>query len=107
MTTRIGPTLRTLFAPTALNAAVVDGYVRRQEHPEYPLAILNYTEKAAYEGVWDTVTLTCRGLIYNTDTLEIAARPFARHLPLRDHLPDEPDRAGLRRPRRPGPARRR
>jgi RNA ligase len=72
------PTIRDLFNPGSLQAAVADGYVRRQVHPTEPLAILNYTEKAAYENVWDRVTLTCRGLIYNTETLRVAARPFAK-----------------------------
>jgi RNA ligase len=40
--------------------------------------VLNYTEKAAYEGAWNAVTLACRGLIYHRDTLEIIARPFAK-----------------------------
>jgi RNA ligase len=63
---------------SALEAAIAAGYVRRQVHPSEPLAILNYTEKAAYENVWTEVTLACRGLIYRSDTLEIAARPFGK-----------------------------
>lgn len=64
----------------ALEAAIRDGYVRQQSHPEWPdrLFILNYTEKAAYEGYWSHVTLTCRGLIYDAETREVLARPFAK-----------------------------
>jgi hypothetical protein len=37
---------------------IMDGYVSRRFHPEFPeLAILNYTEKAAFEGKWNNVTL--------------------------------------------------
>ena len=36
-----------LLDPDLLLQMVEDGLVRRQEHPELPLAILNYTEKAA------------------------------------------------------------
>jgi RNA ligase len=55
------------------------GYVSRRFHPEFPeLAILNYTEKTAYEGKWNEVTLKSRGLIYNTDTFEVLARPFKK-----------------------------
>jgi RNA ligase len=79
MTTALGTyTLDELFDPAALNAALEGGYVRRQFHPSEPLAILNYSEKAAYENAWDAVTLACRGLIYNTETWQIVARPFGK-----------------------------
>jgi putative RNA ligase len=78
VTTVTAPTIRDLFHPAALAAAVADGYVRKQVHPSEPLAILNYAEKTAYENAWDRVTLTCRGLIYNTETLEVVARPFRK-----------------------------
>ena len=62
--------LRDIVDLTALSKALTDGYVRRQVHPEYPYAILNYTEKAQFENVWDDVTKNCRGLIYEIDTQE-------------------------------------
>lgn len=71
-------TIRDLFTPTALSAALDGGYIRKQVHPTEPLAILNYTEKAAYEGAWDPVTLACRGLIYHAETLEVLARPWRK-----------------------------
>jgi RNA ligase len=61
-----------------IEQAISDGYIRRQVHPTLPLAILNYTEKAAYESAWTPVTLTCRGIIYDVNTGEIVARPFAK-----------------------------
>ena len=66
--------LRDIVDLTALSKALTDGYVRRQVHPEYPYAILNYTEKAQFENVWDDVTKNCRGLIYEIDTQEVIAR---------------------------------
>jgi RNA ligase len=78
MTTLTLPMLADLFDPAALAAAITDGYVRRQDHPGAGLAILNYTEKAAYEGAWTRVTLACRGLIYSTVTGEVIARPFRK-----------------------------
>lgn len=58
---------------------ILDGYVNRRTHPEFPnLAILNYAEKTAYEDHWNDVTLTCRGLIYDMDSLEVLARPFPK-----------------------------
>jgi RNA ligase len=70
--------LADLFDPAALAAAIADGYVRRQDHPTEPLAILNYTEKAAYEGAWNPVTSACRGLIFRPASGEVVARPFRK-----------------------------
>lgn len=58
----------------ALDQAIRDGYVRRTLHPEYPYAILNYTEAAQFDNHWDEVTMVCRGLIYQYNTGEIIAR---------------------------------
>lgn len=63
------------------------GYVRQRFHPDFPeLAILNYTEKAAFEREWNVVTRNARGLIYNQKTQEVIARPFAKI-----HNWDEPE----------------
>lgn len=70
--------LSDLFDLAHLDEMLEAGYVRRQDHPTEPLAILNYTEKAAYERVWTPVTRVCRGLIYNVHSGEIVARPFPK-----------------------------
>lgn len=70
--------LRDLFDRALLDAMLEQGYVRRQMHPELPLAILNYSEQAAYGRVWNDVTRQCRGFIYNVVTHEVVARPFAK-----------------------------
>lgn len=75
MTTHLHPEV---LGPEMLADMLAAGYVRKQTHPTLPYAVLNYTEKAAYEGVWNNVTLRCRGLIYNHDTLEVLARPFRK-----------------------------
>lgn len=62
-----------------------EGYVRRQHHPDQPLDILNYTERAQFEKIWTPTTLKCRGLIYNTDTGEIVARPFEKFFNYGEH----------------------
>lgn len=67
-----------LVDKTLLEQMLGEGFVRRQVHPTLPLAILNYSEKAAYDSVWNEATLQCRGLIYNTDTDEVVARPFRK-----------------------------
>lgn len=63
----------------ALATALTERLVVRREHPLYPLAILNYTERCQYErGLWGPITMACRGLIYNTSTQEVVARPFRK-----------------------------
>lgn len=74
-----------MFDITLMQEMLAQGYVRRQFHPSEPLAILNYTEKATFGRVWNAVTLTCRGLIYNTETLEIVARPFGKFFNYGEH----------------------
>jgi RNA ligase len=81
--------LTDMFSTEQLEAAIADGFIRRQTHPTYPLAILNYTEIAQYKREWNDVTRNCRGLIYNTETLEVVARPFPKFFNHgEDHHPD-------------------
>jgi RNA ligase len=75
--------LSDLFDPLVLAQHVADGYVRVQVHPKHHLSIFNYSEKTAYEGKWDEVTLACRGLIVALDPEpsldgEVVARPFGK-----------------------------
>jgi RNA ligase len=67
-----------LFSDEEFAQAQADGLVRVNTHPDNPeLFILNYTEKAAYDGVWNNVTLNCRGLIVDAFNW-IVARPFPK-----------------------------
>jgi RNA ligase len=67
-----------LFTQAELDEMEAQGYVRSNEHPDfYEMWILNYTEKAAFEGVWNNVTLNCRGLIVDAFG-NIIARPFPK-----------------------------
>lgn len=71
--------LTQLFSLDNLEKAIEEKYVRQQFHSDTPsLAILNYTEKAQYEQNWNSVTLACRGLIYDTESLQVVARPFPK-----------------------------
>lgn len=55
------------------------GYITKRNHPENPeLVILNYTNEAVYERVWNEATLQSRGLIINENTGEVKARPFRK-----------------------------
>lgn len=70
--------LHDLFPPEQVAEAIRAGYVRQQFHPELPLLILNYTEKAQYERHWTPVTRICRGLIVEAVTGEVVAWPFGK-----------------------------
>lgn len=67
-----------LFDQGLLDEMIAGGYVRVQSHPFLPLSILNYTEKAQYEKVWNPVTRTCRGLIVKQGSNRVVARPFSK-----------------------------
>ena len=60
-----------------LNRYHENGLLYKQTHPTLPLTIWNYTDKVQYEGLWDEVTLSCRGLV--TDDIGIVvASPFKK-----------------------------
>lgn len=60
-----------------IEAHVAKGNIRPQNHPEFPLRILNYTQQVQYKGEWDDYTTMCRGLIVDLDW-NIVARPFPK-----------------------------
>ncbi|MGI5147757.1 RNA ligase [Plantactinospora sp. CA-294935] len=70
--------LAEILDPAALAAALADGQVRVQRHPERPLAIYNYTEACTYAENWTPVTLACRGLIVDDSTGTVLARPYPK-----------------------------
>lgn len=49
-----------------LGSHIRNGYVTARRHPHLPLTILNYTPKAQYEQMWDSVTIRCRGLVVDS-----------------------------------------
>ena len=68
----------------------IRGLVTRQNHPELPLTIWNYTEKVQYESLWDEVTLTTRGLVTDSSG-RVVARPFKKFFNLEEkkHTPTQ------------------
>lgn len=70
--------LSDLFDMAEYDAAVTSGYVRVRQHPTEPLLIHNYTQACTWDGAWNQVTLTCRGLITHADTGKVVARPFQK-----------------------------
>jgi len=65
-----------------------DGLLYKQTHPTLPLTIWNYTEKVQYEGFWDEVTLSCRGLVTDDKGI-VTARPFRKFFNIEEgkHIP--------------------
>ena len=53
-------------------------FVRVQTSTDGKLSIANYSELAQFDRAWNEVTLNCRGLIYDTETLEVVARGFKK-----------------------------
>lgn len=72
-----------------LNKYYEDGLLTKQTHPTLPLTIWNYTQKVQYEGLWDEVTLQCRGLVTWSDQDEIVAIPFRKFFNIEEgkHIP--------------------
>lgn len=62
----------------ALNDMREAGYIRQAKHPTLPLVSECYTKQTMFEKKWTNETRICRGLIWNTETLEVVARPFAK-----------------------------
>lgn len=60
-----------------LDKYLSEGLVNKQNHPDLPLFIWNYSEKVQYEGLWDENIILCRGLITN-DTGEVVVQPFPK-----------------------------
>lgn len=60
-----------------LNKYAEDGLLMKQTHPELPLTIWNYTERVQYDGIWNDITLMCRGLVTD-ESGNIVARPFQK-----------------------------
>ncbi len=77
--------LADLVSTPDLAALIADGYVRERTHPDDPwLRILNYTEKAQYEHVWNRETQACRGLIVDADD-RVVARPWPKFFNYGEH----------------------
>lgn len=67
-----------LLDPSLLETHIRNRVINRRSHPRLPLAILNYGQKAQFEQLWDSVTTRCRGLIYDYNSGDLVAVPFAK-----------------------------
>ena len=76
------------FSLRLLNKYRNEGLLYSQVHPTLPLTIWNYTEKVQYDGLWDEVTLSCRGLVTDDKGI-VVARPFRKFFNIEEgkHIP--------------------
>lgn len=82
-----------------IDLMTLEGYYERgllvkQVHPTLPLTIWNYSRTAQFQKEWDSITLMCRGLITETHTGKIVARPLQKFFNMEelsiDQIPNEP-----------------
>lgn len=74
-----------------LNKYYEEGWLIKQTHPTLPLTIWNYSQQTQYEGKWDEITTSCRGLVTMDETGEVVARPFKKFFNMEEgkHTPTE------------------
>jgi RNA ligase len=64
---------------TKLEEQIAEGYVNRRFHNKFSnLAIYCYSKGATLDYEWNEITCKCRGLIVDTSTMDIIARPFEK-----------------------------
>ena len=73
---------------TLLGDYISKGLVVKQNHPTLPLAIYNYSRECQYNGMWDDITLNCRGLVLDTEG-NVIAKPFPKFFNYEEHKPED------------------
>ena len=73
---------------TILADYISKGLVIKQNHPTLPLAIYNYSRECQYNGMWDNITLNCRGLVLDTEG-NVIAKPFPKFFNYEEHKPED------------------
>ena len=81
---------------TYLESLADQHYINITKHPTADLYLCSYTAKAQYDAFWNDYTLSCRGLIVDSQG-DIKARPFPKFFNLGaevkiEDLPNEPFR---------------
>ena len=64
------------------------GLVIKQNHPTLPLSIYNYSRTCQYDGMWDDITLNCRGLVLDNEG-NVIAKPFPKFFNYEEHKPED------------------
>lgn len=71
-----------------LNNHIDNNKIIANKHPEYDIWILNYSPKVHSKKLWDLYTLSCRGMIVDSDG-NILARPFKKFFNVEEHDPSD------------------
>ena len=71
-----------------LNDYIEKGLVIKQVHPTLPLSIYNYSRTCQYGGLWDEITLNCRGLVLDNEG-NVIAKPFPKFFNYEEHTSEE------------------
>lgn len=79
------PSIHDVLDRSEMEAMIRGGYLRRQRSDDGLFSIVNYTERAQFDGVWNNTTLMCRGLIVDEYSQLIVARPFPKFFNLDEH----------------------
>lgn len=67
-----------------LKRLVADNQIITSNHPDLDLQILNYSPKTQYRKLWNEYTLSCRGLVINSNG-DVIARPFKKFFNQSEH----------------------
>ncbi|RLF57079.1 MAG: hypothetical protein DRN27_08430, partial [Thermoplasmata archaeon] len=73
-----------------LNNYIVENLIVANKHPDFDMWILNYSPKAQSKKFWDEYTISCRGMVIDSDG-NILARPFQKFKNYEEHDPSEID----------------
>lgn len=68
-----------------LNRYINNNLIIVNKHPEYDIFILNYSPKVQSKKLWDLYTLSCRGMIIDSEG-NILARPLKKIRKLEDYV---------------------
>jgi RNA ligase len=71
-----------------LSEYIDKGSVVKQNHPTLPLSIYNYSRTTQYDGMWDDITLNCRGLVLDNEG-NVIAKPFPKFFNYEEHKPED------------------
>jgi len=77
-----------VFDINILNDYIERGLVVKNDHPTLPLSIYNYSRTTQYEGKWDHITKSCRGLILDREG-NVIAKSFDKFFNMEEHKPEE------------------
>lgn len=73
-----------------LNEYIENKLIKANKHPQYDIWILNYTPQVQAEKLWDIYTMSCRGLVVDSNG-NILARPFKKFKNYEEYQSNEID----------------